>query len=70
MWSPPSQYNYTWFVPVKFKTDASSPESILLNATHDSSNGYVELPLEAQWIKANLDGSGYYRVNYPSEVVL
>ena len=66
--SPPSKYNYTWFVPVQFKTDVSPVESIMLNATKNSSNAHVELPPKARWIKANMHGSGFYRVQYPQEV--
>ena len=68
--SPASAYNYTWYVPVQFKTDSSPPQSILLNATHNSSNGHVELPTRVKWIKANLGGSGYYRVQYPPQMWL
>jgi len=66
--SPPSKYNYTWFVPVQFKTDVSPVESIMLNATKNSSNAHVELPPKARWIKANMHGSGFYRVQYPQEI--
>ena len=66
--SPPSKYNYTWFVPVQFKTDVSPVESIMLNATKNSSNAHVELPPKTRWIKANMNGSGFYRVQYPLEV--
>jgi len=66
--SPLSKYNYTWFVPVEFMTDQSPPQSILLNTTHNASNGHVELASNLKWIKANLNGSGYYRVQYPVEM--
>ena len=32
------------------------------------SNGHIELPQNLKWIKANLGGGGYYRVQYPPEV--
>lgn len=51
-------------------TDQSPPQSILLNATHNASNGHVELSPKVKWIKANLNGSGYYRVQYPDEMWL
>jgi len=65
---PPSKYNYTWYVPVQFRTDLTQPQSILLNATHNTSNGHVDLPAKVKWVKANLGGSGFYRVQYPTEV--
>ena len=66
----PSKYNYTWFVPIQFKSDLTSAQTIILNATNNSSNAHVELPSNARWIKANLNGSGFYRVQYPPKVQL
>jgi hypothetical protein len=44
--NPPSKYNYTWFVPVQFMADISPPQNTLLNVTHNSSNGHVEVKWE------------------------
>lgn len=74
-----SKFNYTWFVPVNLMTDKSLEQKILLNASYnarrrldncsqDKANGHLELPSDLKWIKANLEGSGYYRVQYPDEV--
>jgi len=64
-----SKFNYTWFIPVNMMTDKSSDQkNILLNSSHNASNGHIELPRDLKWIKANLEGSGYYRVQYPIEI--
>ena len=65
---PPSPYNYTWVVPVSFKTDLGDMHKILLNATSNSSNAQVSLGPSVKWLKANINGSGYYRVQYPEDV--
>ena len=65
---PPSPYNYTWVVPVSFKTDSGDMHKVLLNATSNSSNAQVSLGSSVKWLKANINGSGYYRVQYPEDV--
>lgn len=66
---PESQFNYSWVVPISFITDKSQVvEKVLLNCTNGSRNAMVDLDEDLLWIKANLNGSGYYRVNYPDEM--
>lgn len=36
--------------------------SLLLNSAVD-----IELPNDVSWFKANINGTGFYRVNYPKE---
>ena len=62
---PPSPYNYTWVVPVSFTTDSGEMHHIVLNATSNSSNANINLSTTLKWLKVNINGSGYYRVQYP-----
>ena len=71
-------------VPVNLFTDKSigKPQDFLIPASLKpfwclSLNFYnfkfnppfsFNLPKDASWVKANLGGSGFYRVNYPMEV--
>ncbi|CAH0714298.1 unnamed protein product, partial [Brenthis ino] len=59
-----SEFKYRWFVPVTYKTNKATTESILWFP--DSSDS-VTLSLEdgEKWIKINNNQVGYYRVNYP-----
>lgn len=64
---PVSKYNYTWVVPVTFYTDAADQHKYTI--TPKDLSGYrVELPQNIKWIKANTNGYGYYRVQYPDKV--
>ena len=65
---PPSPYNYTWVVPVSFRTDSGDLHNVLLNATSNSSNAQISLSPTVKWLKANINGSGYYRVQYPEDI--
>ena len=65
---PPSPYNYTWMVPVSFKTDSGDMHNVFLNANSNSSNAQISLSSTVKWLKANINGSGYYRVQYPEDI--
>ena len=65
---PPSSYNYTWVVPVSLKTDSGDLHHVLLNATTNTSNAHIHLSSSIKWLKANINGSGYYRVQYPEDI--
>jgi len=62
-----SKYNYTWVVPVTFYTDTQHQHKFTI--TPKDLSGYkVQLPQNIKWIKANNNGYGYYRVQYPEKV--
>ena len=66
---PPSKYNYSWSVPVNFKTDKNDVHHVFLQ--HNSNNSNInmkKMPDNIKWIKANLNGTGYYRVMYPEDI--
>ncbi|XP_029948845.1 aminopeptidase N-like [Salarias fasciatus] len=58
----PSQFNYTWFVPIKWmKTGVEQQQYWLLQNTD------THRPMSASgsdWVLANTNVSGYFRVNY------
>lgn len=61
----PSQFNYTWFVPVKWmKSGVDQPQFWLLQPTDSNSQMSVT---GNDWILANTNVSGYFRVNYDPE---
>merc|ERR1711874_435378 len=64
-----SRYNYTWTVPVQIITSQGDEiHRLVLNATQNSSNAQITLPAGLTWLKANVNGRGYYRVQYPPDI--
>ncbi|XP_044046036.1 aminopeptidase N-like [Siniperca chuatsi] len=58
----PSQFNYTWFVPIKWmKTGVEQQQYWLLQKTDTHSLMRVS---GEDWVLANTKVSGYFRVNY------
>uniref|UniRef100_A0A8D3CPP6 Aminopeptidase n=1 Tax=Scophthalmus maximus TaxID=52904 RepID=A0A8D3CPP6_SCOMX len=58
----PSQFNYTWFVPIKWmKTGVEQQQYWLLQKTDTNSLMRVS---GHDWVLANTNVSGYFRVNY------
>lgn len=61
----PSQFNYTWFVPIKWmKTGVEQQQYWLLHKT--DTNNQMKASGE-DWVLANTNVSGYFRVNYDAE---
>ncbi|XP_038556676.1 aminopeptidase N-like [Micropterus salmoides] len=61
----PSQFNYTWFVPIKWmKTGVEQQLYWLLQKT--DINSLMKVSGE-DWVLANTNVSGYFRVNYDLE---
>ncbi|GAA6225936.1 aminopeptidase N-like [Lates japonicus] len=61
----PSQFNYTWFVPIKWmKTGVEQQQCWLLQKTDTNSLMRVS---GQDWVLANTNVSGYFRVNYDLE---
>lgn len=61
----PSQFNYTWFVPIKWiKTGVEQQQYWLLHETAVNSQMTVS---GSDWVLANTNVSGYFRVNYDLE---
>nr|XP_033483089.1 aminopeptidase N-like isoform X2 [Epinephelus lanceolatus] len=58
----PSEFNYTWFVPIKWmKTGVEQEQYWLLQRT----DAHNLMRVSGQdWVLANIDVSGYFRVNY------
>ncbi|XP_051920250.1 aminopeptidase N-like [Hippocampus zosterae] len=61
----PSQFNYTWFVPIKWmKTGVEQRQYWLLHKTDSHPQMRVS---GVNWVLANTNVSGYYRVNYDTD---
>ena len=64
-----SRFNFTWTVPVQILTDKDKEvHSVVLRARQNNSNAKVDLPSDLSWLKANVNGRGYYRVQYPLDI--
>uniref|UniRef100_A0A669B8U1 Aminopeptidase n=1 Tax=Oreochromis niloticus TaxID=8128 RepID=A0A669B8U1_ORENI len=61
----PSEFNYEWFVPITWiKTGAAKDQYWLL--TKEATNADMTTG-DGDWLIANIDMKGFYRVNYDSE---
>ncbi|XP_015248339.1 PREDICTED: aminopeptidase N-like [Cyprinodon variegatus] len=58
--------NQTWYIPIRYKKKISSNPDyyILLNGTSDNMSFITE---KGEWLLANINCTGYYRVNYNLE---
>ncbi|KAM3925882.1 aminopeptidase N-like [Leptodactylus fuscus] len=57
-----SPYNYTWYVPISYITKTSDLRNVWLTKERDTNN---EFRITGDnWLLANIDVTGYYRVNY------
>ncbi|XP_016366274.1 aminopeptidase Ey-like [Sinocyclocheilus rhinocerous] len=57
----PSDYNYEWFVPITWmKSGSNMRQHWLLTKTAS----YEPMKTDTDWLLANLNVTGYYRVNY------
>ncbi|KAF4082996.1 hypothetical protein AMELA_G00135010 [Ameiurus melas] len=60
-----SEFNYEWFIPIKWIKSGVEQEQLWL-----LQKSVMHKPLKAgkgEWVLANLNVSGYYRVNYDNE---
>ncbi|KAM9817543.1 aminopeptidase N-like [Neosynchiropus ocellatus] len=58
----PSPFNYVWFVPVKWIKSGVDQEQYWLLQERDSNRAMKSSGVD--WVLANTDVSGYFRVNY------
>ncbi|XP_076880953.1 aminopeptidase N-like [Brachyhypopomus gauderio] len=61
----PSQFNYEWFIPIKWMKRGKEQDQLWLlqkSAVHKTMK-----VSQGEWVLANLNVSGYYRVNYDHE---
>ena len=63
-----SPYNYTWAVPLNFKTDDDTYKEVYLEPNSNLTDIRIDMPGNMKWFKANVDGKGYYRVQYPDNI--
>ncbi|XKL69322.1 hypothetical protein PGB90_007091 [Kerria lacca] len=64
---PSSPFKYKWYIPLSYYTDQTNfknVETVWMNMT----NITFEVDPKVAWIKANVNQSGYFRVNYSQEL--
>ncbi|NWR55413.1 AMPN Aminopeptidase, partial [Bucorvus abyssinicus] len=61
----PSVFNYTWIVPITWKTNTSAGSRYWLTKVSDTNDQFKVSG--SNWLLLNLDVSGYFRVNYNLE---
>ncbi|XP_043267317.1 endoplasmic reticulum aminopeptidase 2-like isoform X2 [Venturia canescens] len=63
---PKSPFNYKWYVPLSYYTD-KEPEK-LHNVWMNMSDVTFEISENVEYIKCNINQSGFYRVAYPEDM--
>ncbi|XP_011645641.1 endoplasmic reticulum aminopeptidase 1-like isoform X2 [Pogonomyrmex barbatus] len=65
---PKSPFDYKWYIPLNCYTDKDdlmeSPLEVWMNMT----NATFDISSEVEYIKCNINQTGFYRVNYPKEM--
>lgn len=63
----PSDASYLWHIPLTYVTGRGNHSDGQLVSLLDKKAGIINLSVEAEWIKFNVNMSGYYIVNYAEE---
>uniref|UniRef100_A0A4W5QSU9 Aminopeptidase n=1 Tax=Hucho hucho TaxID=62062 RepID=A0A4W5QSU9_9TELE len=61
----PSDYNFTWHVPINVMKEGSAPTSQVLAVPKERKSAFKAE--DGKWVLANIDCMGYFRVNYDPE---
>ncbi|KAK0159807.1 hypothetical protein PV327_010880 [Microctonus hyperodae] len=63
---PKSVYNYKWYVPLSYYTDKepNNYHTVWMNMTDVT----FEIPEDVEYIKFNINQTGFYRVSYPEDM--
>ncbi|XP_071788649.1 endoplasmic reticulum aminopeptidase 1-like [Asterias amurensis] len=60
----PSPYNYRWIIPLTYFTSDAMSEKKTKLMDKSQTEVRFNLDINVRWIKANMNQSGFYRVNY------
>ncbi|XP_029156922.1 endoplasmic reticulum aminopeptidase 1-like isoform X5 [Nylanderia fulva] len=63
---PKSPFDYKWYVPLNCYTNKEPPDQ--LETWMNMTNASFEIPSDVDYIKCNINQTGFYRVNYPKEM--
>ncbi|XP_015585301.1 endoplasmic reticulum aminopeptidase 2 isoform X2 [Cephus cinctus] len=63
---PKSPFNYKWYVPLSYYTD-KEPQNVH-NVWMNMTDVTFEIPTDVEFIKGNINQTGFYRVAYPEEM--
>ncbi|XP_075431253.1 aminopeptidase N isoform X2 [Ascaphus truei] len=58
----PSEFNYTWIVPLTYTKNGAEQQSYWLKGVSETNNTFKTSG--GEWLLANINVTGYYRVNY------
>ncbi|RLU25456.1 hypothetical protein DMN91_001612 [Ooceraea biroi] len=63
---PKSPFDYKWYIPLNCYTDKIPP--VLMEVWMNMTNATFEISPDVDYIKCNINQTGFYRVNYPKEM--
>ncbi|XP_008211798.2 endoplasmic reticulum aminopeptidase 2 isoform X2 [Nasonia vitripennis] len=63
---PKSPFNYRWYVPLSYYT-SKEPKDVQ-NVWMNMSDVTFEIPADVEYIKCNVNQTGFYRVSYPDDM--
>ncbi|XP_077259452.1 endoplasmic reticulum aminopeptidase 1 isoform X1 [Temnothorax americanus] len=65
---PKSSFNYKWYIPLNCYTDKDDPMESPIGVWMNMTNATFDIPSDVDYIKCNINQTGFYRVNYPKEM--
>ncbi|XP_011878756.1 PREDICTED: endoplasmic reticulum aminopeptidase 1-like isoform X2 [Vollenhovia emeryi] len=65
---PKSSFDYKWYIPLNCYTDKDDPLESPLEVWMNMTNATFDIPSDVDYIKCNINQTGFYRVNYPNEM--
>ncbi|XP_025987257.2 endoplasmic reticulum aminopeptidase 1 isoform X2 [Solenopsis invicta] len=65
---PKSPFNYKWYIPLTCYTDKDDPMESPLEVWMNMTNATFDITSDVDYIKCNINQTGFYRVNYPREM--
>ncbi|XP_071654206.1 endoplasmic reticulum aminopeptidase 1 isoform X2 [Temnothorax longispinosus] len=65
---PKSPFNYKWYIPLNCYTDKDDPMESPMEVWMNMTNATFDIPSDVDYIKCNINQTGFYRVNYPKEM--
>ncbi|KAL8197337.1 UNVERIFIED_CONTAM: hypothetical protein K2H54_020589 [Gekko kuhli] len=60
----PSEFNYTWIVPITWLTSDNQGETYWLRNQIETNADFATAAVSGKWLICNLNVTGYFRVNY------
>ncbi|KAL0129951.1 hypothetical protein PUN28_001901 [Cardiocondyla obscurior] len=65
---PKSSFDYKWYIPLNCYTDKDDPMESPIEVWMNMTNATFDISSDTEYIKCNINQTGFYRVNYPKDM--